>query len=288
MNPSNHNISVPVFIKKILPKIYGLYFNVFVWPFPKKVARQAFNVFSTVRKGRVLPHQEAYLNEAKLELLELGQHKIQVYQWPGKKETVLLVHGWESNSWRWHKLIEKLQKANYNVIAFDAPAHGFSTGTNLYVPLYAAVLQDILLKYSPEIVIGHSVGGMTLLFNEHEHPNPEIEKIVTVGSPSEFHEILTHYKMLLGLNNKVMKTLETYVYDRFGFTPKEFSSASFVANNTKKGLLFHDRFDTITPYQASVSVHKHWKGSELISTEGFGHSMHQDEVNDRIVAFLEQ
>ncbi|HAF77707.1 MAG TPA: alpha/beta hydrolase, partial [Maribacter sp.] len=57
-------------------------------------------------------------------------------------------------------------------------------------------------------------------------------------------------------------------------------------NNTKKGLLFHDRFDKIAPYHASVDVHKHWKGSEFISTEGFGHSMHQDEVNDKIISFL--
>lgn len=279
---------MPVFIKKIIPKLYGLYFNLFVWLFPTKIAKQAFKVFSTVRKGRVLPHQKLYLNSAKLEQLELAQHKIQVYQWPGNKETVVLVHGWESNSWRWHKLIEKLQEARYTIIAFDAPAHGYSTGTNLYVPLYAEVLQEILLKYRPQMVVGHSIGGMTVLYNEYKNPNSEIAKIMTVGSPSEFHEILTHYKMLLGLSNKVIKTLASYISHRFGFTPVEFSSSKFVASNVKKGLLFHDRLDKVTPYHASVAINKHWKGSKLVSTEGLGHSMHQDEVNEKIVAFLEQ
>lgn len=278
---------MPVFIKKILPKVYGLYFNLLVWFFPKKIAQQAFNVFSTVRKGRVLPHQKSYLNSAKLELLELAQHKIQVYQWPGKKETVVLVHGWESNSWRWHKLIQKLQEAQYNIIAFDAPAHGYSTGRNLYIPLYAEVLQKVLLRYRPQMIVGHSVGGMTVLYNEYKNPNPGIAKIVTVGSPSEFHEFLTYYKVLLGLSNKVMITLASYLNQRFGFTPVEFSSSRFVANNVKKGLLFHDRLDSVTPYHASVAVNKHWKGSKLVSTKGFGHSMHQDMVNEKIVAFLE-
>jgi pimeloyl-ACP methyl ester carboxylesterase len=45
--------------------------------------------------------------------------------------------------------------------------------------------------------------------------------------------------------------------------------------------------DTITPYHASVQLHENWKGSILISTEGLGHSMHQDDVNDQIVSFLE-
>ena len=56
--------------------------------------------------------------------------------------------------------------------------------------------------------------------------------------------------------------------------------------NTKKGLLFHDRFDSITPYHASEQVHAAWKDSALITTEDLGHSMHQNEVNDQIIAFL--
>jgi len=279
---------VPVLLQKIITKLYGLYFNIFVWFVPNKIAHQAFEVFCTVRKGKVLPNQKQYLDDAKLDVINVAEHSIQLYTWPGNKETVLLVHGWESNSWRWHKLIEKLQKADYNIIAFDAPAHGYSSGKFLYVPLYAEALQAIILKYQPKTVIGHSVGGMTVLYNEYKNPNVFIEKIVTVGSPSEYHEIFTHYQNLLGFNNKVMTVLEEYFYAKFGFTPKEFSSSKFVLTNSKKGLLFHDRLDKITPYHASVDVHKHWKGSELVSTEGFGHSMHQNEVNDKIIAFLEE
>lgn len=275
-----------LFLQKIIPKLYGFYFNLLVLFQPKKVAKKAFKVFCTVRKGRVLPNQKQYLDKAKLEKTTIANHQIQIYQWLGTKETVLLVHGWESNTWRWHKLIEKLQAADYNIIAFDGPAHGYSTGKMLYVPLYAEVLQGLLTKFKPTILIGHSVGGMTVLYNEHKNPNAHVEKIVTIGSPSEFHEILTHYKQLLGLSNKVMKALEAYIYKRFGFTPVEFSTSKFVVKNSKKGLLFHDKFDKIAPYHASVAVHKHWQGSELVSTEGFGHSMHQDEVNNKIITFL--
>ncbi len=279
---------MPDFLKKIIPKFYGLYFNILVWFLPKKVGEQAFDVFSTVRKGAVLPNQKEYLDKAKLEVLELDKLKIQLYNWSGQKDTVLLVHGWESNTWRWHKLIEKLRKANHTILAFDAPGHGYSTGKNLSVPMYAEALQAVLLKYSPKAVIGHSMGGMTVLYNEHKNPNPYIEKIVTIGSPSEYHEIFIHYQNLLGFGDKVMKALESYFYSRFDFMPKALSSPLFVSKNSKKGLLFHDRLDLITPYQASVVVNKNWKGSELISTEGFGHSMHQDEVNAKIIGFLNQ
>lgn len=274
--------------KKIFPKLYGFYFNIFVRIWPNEIARQAFTVFSTVRKGRVLPHQKQFLEDAKLEVITVGDNQIQLYHWSGTEDTVLLVHGWESNTWRWHKLIQKLQEANYTILAFDAPAHGDSTGKLLHIPLYAEALQTIVLKYAPKTIIGHSMGGMTVLYNEYYNPNSTVHKIVTIGAPSEFSGILTHYKQLLGLNKKMMKIFEAYIYSRFGFTSTDLSSAKFVSNNSKKGLLFHDKLDTITPYHASVDVHEHWKGSELISTKGLGHSMHQDEVNDAVVAFLKK
>ncbi|ASV29328.1 alpha/beta fold hydrolase [Maribacter cobaltidurans] len=275
-------------LNRLIPKFYGFLLNIYVLLSPQKAAEKAFKIFSKVRKGRVLPHQKTYLDPVRLERLEVSGHTIQTYKWPGVKDTVLLIHGWESNTWRWHKLLEKLTKADFNVIAFDAPAHGYSSGEHLYVPLYAEVLEKIITTFKPNHLIGHSVGGMTILYNEYKNPNKNIEKIVTIGSPSEFHEIIKHFQNLLGLSNRMINALEKYVIKRFGFTIKEFSSSSFVKENDKKGLLLHDRFDKITPYHASEKVHAVWAESKLISTEGLGHSMHQDEVNNEIIAFLQE
>lgn len=271
---------------KLVPKFYGIFLNLYAFILPKKAAEKAFSIFSKVRKGKVLPNQKSYMDTAKDQILHSVDHSIQTYRWPGEKETVVLIHGWESNAWRWHKLIEKLQEADFNIIAFDAPAHGYSTGTHLQVPLYAQVLQAVIDTYAPNYLVGHSVGGMTALYNEYLHPSATIEKIVTIGSPAEYHEIMSHFKRLLAFNDRVSRVLAAYIFERFGFIETAFSSPRFVQTNTKKGLLFHDRFDSITPYRASEQVHAAWKGSKLITTEGLGHSLHQDEVNEQIVAFL--
>lgn len=271
---------------QIIPKFYGIFLNLYALVLPTKAGEKAFHIFSKVRKGNVLPHQKDYLDNARDRQLEVDDITIQTYRWNGTKETVVLIHGWESNAWRWHKLIEKLQAEDFNIIAFDAPAHGYSTGTHMYVPQYAQALQAVIATYVPQYLVGHSVGGMTVLYNEYLNPEPGIKKIVTIGSPSEYHEITTHFKELLGFNDRVSNVLRAYILKRFGFTEKEFSSSKFVQTNTKKGLLFHDRYDTITPYHASEQVHTAWKGSRLVTTEGLGHSLHQDEVNEEIVTFL--
>jgi len=272
---------------KILPPLYGQYFNVLVLFNQKKAAKSAFNLFCTIRKGRVNEKQKSFLDKAKKNVEIISNHEIQVYEWKGNGETVLLIHGWESNTFRWRNLIEKLQKSNFNIIAFDAPAHGYSSGKKLNVPLYSDCLQILIEKYQPKHLIGHSVGGMTILFNDHKHQNPKIDKMVTIGSPSEFKEIMEDYQNLLGFNGRVMRSLDSYVFNLFDMRITDFSSSKFVQTNTKKGLLFHDRLDTIAPYHASERVHKDWKNSQLISTEGLGHSMHQENINNKIVAFLQ-
>jgi pimeloyl-ACP methyl ester carboxylesterase len=270
-----------------IPKLYGQLLNLYTVFNPNDAAKKAFKIFCKVRKGRVLTNQEAYLNSAKHKVHDIAEHSVQTYKWEGTRETVLLVHGWESNAWRWHRLIQKLTDANYEIIAFDAPGHGNSSGSYLHVPLYAEVLQFMIDKYNPKFLIGHSVGGMTILYNENLRPSPIVKKIVTIGSPSEFHEIIAHFQTLLGFNGKVLRALDTYIHKKFGFTIREFSTSRFARTNRKKGLLFHDKFDKITPYHASEQVSSQWENSILKTTEGLGHSMHQDEVNDQIVAFLE-
>ena len=274
-------------LNKIIPLAYGQYFNAYSLIAPKKVADDAFHVFCTVRKGKIKPEQAAYLDDFKLATEEVAGHTIQSYHWPGNKETVLLVHGWESNTFRWRNLIKKLRVADFNIIAFDAPSHGYSSGKHLYVPLYEEAVNHMVKKYNPKHLIGHSVGGMTILYNQYKNPNDTVDKMVTIGSPSEFYEIMEHFQDLLKFNNRVMKHLDDYVYDRFGFKIDEFSTSKFAQSISKKGLLFHDKHDKITPYHASVAVNKNWKDSKLVSTEGLGHSMHQDDVNDQIVSFLE-
>ncbi|BDW91735.1 alpha/beta hydrolase [Muricauda ruestringensis] len=274
-------------LNKIIPLVYGQYYNAYTWIAPKKAAQSAFRTFSTVRKGRVKPEQADFLNGAKFTIEKVVGHQIQTYHWPGNKETVLLVHGWESNTYRWRNLIKKLREAGFNIIAFDAPSHGYSSGKHLYVPLYEEVVNYMVLKHDPKHLIGHSMGGMTIVYNQYKNPKDSVEKIITIGAPSHIQDFIDHFQDLLKLNNRVMKNLDNYIENRFGFKIDQFSTAEFAQSISKKGLLFHDKLDKIAPYNASVSVSEKWKNSKLISTEGLGHSMHQDNINDQIISFLE-
>lgn len=274
------------YLKKILPPVIGSYYNTLAYVAPGLAGKKAFYTFATTRKGRVLPQQQPFLDNARKERLRAGTHEVQVYEWPGDGETVLLLHGWESNVYRWRNLIQYLREAGCNVVAFDAPGHGYSNGKILTVPIYSECTSAVIAKYRPHHLIGHSVGGMNAIYTLANGKDDRIKKVVTLGSPNEFHEIVNDYQGLLRLNKRVFDALDDYIYSLYQFRIREFNSARFAGALRQEGLLIHDLQDKIIPFYSSRQVHEAWPKSKLIATEGLGHSLHQEAVNRRIVHFI--
>jgi pimeloyl-ACP methyl ester carboxylesterase len=274
------------FYKRILPRLIGAYFNFLAIISRKTAARKAFTLFCTPRSGRVLETQQAFLNQAKYERVSVNEMEVQLYRWEGKGKRVLLLHGWESNAFRWRNLIGFLKNEAYEILAFDAPAHGNSSGKLFNVLRYTACTAAIVAKYKPDYIIGHSVGGMTALYHQYKYPANSLQKIVTIGSPSDLKDVMRQYQQILLFNDKVLFALDSMFKERFGFGIRDFSTAIYATEFNIPGLLIHDELDTIAPFRASEKVHKNWKNSRLISTKGLGHSMHQDEVSQHIIDFL--
>ena len=273
-------------LQRLIPKIIGAKINAISIVSPRLAAQQSFNLFCTPRKGRPYGDQISYLDKARVETLSSGSCELQAYHWPGSGKRVLLIHGWESNTHRWFRLIEDLQKANYDIYAIDAPAHGNSSGKLLNVPRYAKAIEVAVNTYNPDHIIGHSIGGLATVFHQFKYQPQKMISAVILGSASELAEIMIDYKAILGLNNRTMASLEKLVVDLFGFNFKAFSGAAFAKSLSLPALIIHDKFDKITPVSASRNIHKNWKDSTYIETEGYGHSLYQDEVRKYIMDFL--
>ena len=275
-------------IKTILPKAIGSYINLLAIINPKASARKAFRVFSKPRQGKIGPHHKAFLNPVLQPKIEAEGLSIQPYKWPGTGKTILLVHGWESHSHRWKEMVLRLQKENYNIIAFDAPGHGYSTGEYLYVPLYNNVLKTVLQTYKPDFIIGHSIGAMTTLYNQSQETNYKASKLVILGAPDKLESILLDYKKIVGLSDRALVALDRFFMKTFNFKSSEFSSSAFAEKINIPTLLIHDKDDKITPASGSRAIYAALKDSKYIETKGLNHSLYDAEVNEKIIAFLSE
>ncbi len=276
-------------LKKTIPILIGKQLEFVSFFSPKKAHNMAFRLFCKPLKGKASPEQQEFLGDAKDLIVHVENIEIQTYRWEGNpnKETIILVHGWESNSHRWKTIIPTFLNKGYNIVALDAPAQGNSSGTILNVPLYTECLEAVIKVHQPDIVIGHSVGGMTTIFHQYKYPNPSIKKLAVLGPPSELSLIMKGFQSTLKLSDRFMHSLNQFFKDRFGFFYHEFSIAAFAADIQQDGLIIHDRLDRIAPFAASKAIHKNWKNSKLIATKGFGHSLYHPDVNATLLEFIE-
>ncbi|NNK11552.1 MAG: alpha/beta hydrolase, partial [Flavobacteriaceae bacterium] len=199
------------YFKRIVPRIYGLTFNILSFFSKRAVATKAYRLFCTPRKGRVLPIQEEFLKEAAFEKVMVDDMEIQTYHWKGPGKRVMLLHGWESNTYRWRNMIGFLKEEGYDIVAFDAPAHGWSKGKLFHVIRYTACTKKLVDRYKPAYLIGHSVGGMNAVYQQYLYPKNSLQKIVTIGSPSEMQDVMKQYQEILGFNDRVMQALDELI-----------------------------------------------------------------------------
>ncbi len=255
--------------------------------FPEKATQMAHGYFSEPRKGKFtkenLPktlqsaHQETIFHEGDI---------IQTYIWKGNETTILLIHGWESNSSRWKKMLPYLKKSGSTIVAIDGPAQGLSSGKEFTVPKYAEFIDIVAQKYKPQSMIGHSMGGQTCLYYQYKYQNPSIKKMVILGAPSDFTIILKNFTNLLSLNNTVIKSLEIKYTNFLNQNLDQFSSKEFVTKIDAKGFLAHDMDDTVVLIEEGEKIVESWKDVQFIQTKGLGHKLHDDNLYKKVYAFL--
>ena len=253
----------------------------------EKAKSKAYQLFSEPRKGRLSKQKlPKTLQSATLESFQFNNENFQTYIWDGNNEIILLVHGWESNASRWKKILTHLKPLGKTIIAIDGPAHGLSDGKEFNAPKYAEFINVLTQKYQPKIVIGHSIGGAAIAYYLKKYHNQKIEKVILLGAPSELKILSDNFIKLLSLNDKIKTQLESYYFKKFNIHIDDFSGHEFAKSFTQKAFIAHDTRDKVVLVEEGRKYAKTWKNITYVETTGLGHSMHDTDLYQKIIAFI--
>ena len=274
-------------IEYIASRLIGLHINFISFFYPKKALNIAYKYFSHPKNGKLnLNKLPKSLQDASLKSIKIDNETYQSYEWKGNENTVLLVHGWESNASRWKKLLPKLKKTGYTIVAVDAPAHGLSDGKEFTTNKYVSLINQISNLYQAKIIIGHSLGGAAIVHYLHKHPDSPLKKAVLMASPSDFEIISRNFVKNLGLNKTVSKLFNDFFVDNFNVKKEELYNHLLTQNITQKALLIYDKNDTVVLINEGHKFSNSWKNSFFVETEDFGHSLNHKFVFDKIIEFI--
>lgn len=238
----------------------------------KKAAASAFELFCTPLKKSKRKKPPVFLKGEKLQLKIQGLN-IEGYRWnEGQAKKCLIVHGFESTSYNFEKFINPLVKKGYEVLAFDAPAHGISEGRQITLPLYIKTLQKIDDKYGPiSAFIAHSFGGLAVSLYVEKTANKD-RKLVLIAPATETTTAIDSFFQFLRLDNGIRPEFDQIILQKEGRHASDYSIRRAMHHIHSQVLWIHDEEDDMTPIADALKIKSdHHPNVEFIITKGLGH-----------------
>lgn len=257
----------------------------------RKAAEETFRLFSTPQKTSrpAIPAAFSYAEPLYLKMYGL---KVKGYRWnKDKPQKVVILHGFSSSAYKFGHYVAPLIEKGYEVIAFDAPAHGSSDGKTINALEYSKLVEIIVKAYGPiHGFIAHSFGGIALSLALEKVPHDENTRVVLIAPATETTSAIASAFKMLGVDNKKVKdAFEQIIKEKSGHSSKWFSIKRAMQHIRASTLWIHDEDDDITPLSDALKVKElQLPQVEFFITRGLGHRrIYRDKtVKARVIDFL--
>lgn len=256
----------------------------------RKAGEEAFRLFCTPILKSIKPGQIFKDAEALEFTLEGNLIKGFRCNHP-RPHKVLLLHGFSSNCHNFDNYVTPLVQKGYEVLAFDAPAHGASTGKLVNALGYSNMIKKVIELYGPiQGFVAHSFGGLAISLALEDIPHDVDTKVALIAPATETTTAIESAFEMIGIkNDRLRKSLESIILETSGHEPAWFSIRRAMHNIKATISWWHDEDDEVTPLSDALKVKEddHRNISFHIS-KGLGHrKIYRDaEVKRSIVAFL--
>lgn len=252
--------------------------------------RFAAKLFTTPIKYKVPKRERTMLDESIKEnvFIESLNKTVVTYLYGKGEKKVLLVHGWSGRGTQLFKIADALVAKGYQVISFDAPAHGKSEGNKSMMLEFIECIMAFEKKFGHfEYAIGHSLGGMAIINSLKK--GFKTKKIVTIGSGDKISDIVKDFINQLQLKPTLAPKLTAYFEKILNDKMSDYDSFHVIQNFDIPHLIIHDKDDVEVGVYCAKNIHKYSKNSTLFLTDGFGHRkiLGSDEVIEQINKFID-
>lgn len=261
--------------------------------FPNMMVNKAYEQFANPQVRKLREHELEVLDTAQKSIFPFQGFDIQLYEWRQEKpkDLVLLIHGWEGQAGNFSDLIERFVAANYDVVAFDAPSHGFSSKGETSLFAFSELVAVLIRKFGAKKLVSHSFGGVATTYSLSANLDIEIDKYALLTTPDKFSERIEFIQESVGITEKVKNRLVKRIEDETQKDVNLLNVSEFVkVINVKSAMIIHDKNDGVLPIERSRNVHNNWGSvSQFVEVEGTGHFriLRTDYVLDKVLDYLE-
>ncbi|MEO6251742.1 MAG: alpha/beta fold hydrolase [Ferruginibacter sp.] len=257
----------------------------------KKTAEKALEVFGTPFLKSV---RKAPIKDAEIIHFHLNNKRVTGYRWNHPQpRKALILHGFGSAAHKFEDYATLLTEKGFEVLAFDAPAHGESEGSTTNAIEYCEMIKKVMKEFGPvQHFLGHSFGGISLSLALETIPHDEHTRVVFIAPATETTTAVNGaFNMLKVKNESVRQEFEKLVLKVSGKKLEWFSMRRAMYNIRASVLWIHDEEDDITPWTDALKVKEdNHSNIQFVLTKGLGHQKiyHDAGIKNMAVEFIEK
>lgn len=255
---------------------------------PKLAVRAGAWLMTKPKRSQSPAHEMEWLARAKSSFVPYHKERIAFMEW-GSGPAVLFVHGWCSRGLRFSQMIGPLLDAGFKVAAFDAPAHGRSSGAHINIVQWSEAILAVGEQLGPvHGLIAHSIGATASVLALEA--GLKVNRVIFVSPLTDIGGAFAHFSRALEIPDNVVQGMIRHfeaIFKRSIDTIDAIRVAGQI--ETPPLLIFHDKEDPLLSHSRTTEMAMAWRNSELISTSGNGHHSILDDpgVIRETISFLQ-
>lgn len=181
---------------------------------------------------------------------------------------VLLAHGWDGQMRDMLPFVQPLLDAGARVVAFDAPAHGRSTGDQTTLPEMVRAIRAVAQAAGGPVtaVIGHGVGASALTLAVQD--GFAAGRVILLAPLVDLTLPLRQIAHVLRLDVDGEHALGREIDRALG---QPLAALHLHGDGDTPALLLHAADDRIMPVSDTLVLAASWPGAELHLVQGLGH-----------------
>jgi pimeloyl-ACP methyl ester carboxylesterase len=226
--------------------------------------------FWTIAKAPHDPATKAFLDGCESQTIEANGASYEYFR-RGSGPTLLLVHGVHSNLGSMVPVAEELLEHDYQVVLFDAPAHGEAVGTETNPVEVRELIRGISDALDDvHAIVAHSLGGLWTLAAWSS--DWRAKALVSISSPATLWYLVEKFAQFNNMDNDQVQELARAIEDDLGSGLwADYSPLELVKTLDVPGLIVHGTNDELVPAEHAADLHAGWRESTVELVEGAGH-----------------
>ncbi|MEE8410223.1 MAG: alpha/beta fold hydrolase [Myxococcota bacterium] len=254
---------------------------------PRLAGRAAEQLFFRPPRFEPPAREADWLASAERRRVTVGRNQVAVYTW-GHGRPVALVHGWAGRAGQMGALATTLADAGMQAIAFDAPAHGDSSGRRSNAIQFIDALWRVTADVGPLAgVVGHSMGSAVSAVAVAE--GLVAERVVLISSPTLLKRIVASFAETIGITPEVEQIMRQRLQSRVGPEIwRRYSPLHVAPHIDAPTLVVHDVEDDEIPLSEARTLADAFPEARLLCTAGLGHTriLRDPKVVTAVATFL--